>query len=155
MNENSNQLIRLPVDASDAPAADGAVRVELPPPAGLSGSSYPAMPTDLGGTLRLLHRSLRGRYLLVVVLTFAAGALGGYAGWILGRPVFRSEALLRIAYTLPEVMQETDQNKPLAQYDAFMSSQRLLITSRKVIDRAMQDPVWKSTGHRLPEKPDR
>ena len=71
------------------------------------------------------------------------------------RPTYHSEALLRIAYTLPAVMQETDQNRPMAMFDTFMLSQRLLITSRSVIDQAIQDPIWKATNRQVPDKPDR
>jgi Mrp family chromosome partitioning ATPase/uncharacterized protein involved in exopolysaccharide biosynthesis len=71
------------------------------------------------------------------------------------RPTYRSSALLRIAYTLPAVMRETDQNGAKPMFDTFMTSQRLLITSRRVIDQAMLDPIWKATGRQLSDDPDR
>jgi len=39
-------------------------------------------------------------------------------------------------------------------FDTFMQSQRLLMTSRRVIDVAIQDPIWKSMGRQVPLNPD-
>src|SRR5215207_10362487 len=111
--------------------------------------------SDVVRALGFAHRALRGRYAAAAILTLAVGAGGAVAGWVIGQPTYRSEGLLRIAYALPEVMQETDQNKPMAQYDAFMLSQRMLITSQRVIDVAASDPIWKSMGLTAPEKADR
>ena len=71
-----------------------------------------------------------GWYWLAVLLGLLVGVPAGVLGWKLCHPMYRSEGLIRIAYSLPEVYQETDQNRPMASFDTFMQSQRSLITSR-------------------------
>ena len=107
---------------------------------------------DLG---RFVHRALRGKYGLAIVFGLITGSLAAFIGFKLGHPFYHSEGLVRIAYTLPEVSQETDQNRPMAMFDTFMQSQKLLITSRPVIDMAIQDPIWKAKGFQVPPEPDR
>jgi Mrp family chromosome partitioning ATPase/uncharacterized protein involved in exopolysaccharide biosynthesis len=105
--------------------------------------------------LRTLHGLMRGRYALAVVLGLVAAAFTGALGWKLARPVYRSESMVRIAYTLPQVKGENDLNRPLPMFAQFMASQRLLIASRSAIDYAAKDPVWKGFGRRPPEEIDR
>ncbi|MDB5356571.1 MAG: hypothetical protein JWN24_3024 [Phycisphaerales bacterium] len=62
---------------------------------------------------------------------------------------------MQIAYSLPQVMHETDQNGPMPLYGEFMQSQRMLIMSHRVVDMAVQDPVWTSTRRPVPPEPDR
>jgi Mrp family chromosome partitioning ATPase/uncharacterized protein involved in exopolysaccharide biosynthesis len=161
MPDNNGNSMLTPHDGARARENDGSAKPDLAAAASaeaapaLSRRAATALPSDLAGILRMVHRSLRGRYAVTVALMIACATAGGMAGWKLGRPVYRSEGLLRIAYSLPEVMQETDQNKPLAQFDAFMLSQRLLITSRRVIDMAIDDPIWQSMGLAKPQRPDR
>ncbi|MDB5357460.1 MAG: hypothetical protein JWN24_3913 [Phycisphaerales bacterium] len=104
---------------------------------------------------RNLHRALRGRYPLAVTLGLITGAIVAAAVWRLYRPMYRSEGLVQIAYSLPEVFSETDQTKPVPMFDTYMQSQRLLMTSRRVIDMAIQDPVWSATKRPVPPEPDR
>jgi Mrp family chromosome partitioning ATPase/uncharacterized protein involved in exopolysaccharide biosynthesis len=105
-------------------------------------------------SIRSVHVALRGRYLWVIVLGFLCSAVFGAVTWRLARPIYHSEGLLRIAYTLPEVIQETDQNKPLAQFDTFILSQRMVIGSRRILDQAIMDPVWKTMNRPVPQYPD-
>jgi polysaccharide biosynthesis transport protein len=97
----------------------------------------PAAP-GLGTAVRVVHRGLRGWYWLAVLLGLLVGVPAGVLGWKLCHPMYRSEGLIRIAYSLPEVYQETDQNRPMASFDTFMQSQRSLITSQRVIDASIQ-----------------
>jgi len=99
----------------------------------------------------ILHRALRGRYLLAITLGLLLGGIGAYVGWRSKSPTYRSQGLIRIAAALPTVMVETDQNRFLGMFDTFMQSQKLLIGSRRVIDMAMQDPVWRSGGKTAPD----
>jgi Mrp family chromosome partitioning ATPase/uncharacterized protein involved in exopolysaccharide biosynthesis len=103
----------------------------------------------------MVHQALRGRYVLAIILGMITGGLGTAAGWKLGKPTYHSESLIRVAYSLPQVFERTDQNEPMGQmFDTFMQSQRLLITSRRVTDMALQDPVWKASGRQVPADPE-
>jgi len=104
--------------------------------------------------IRHVRLTLRGRFAWLIGLGILTGALGAFAGWKLGHPMYVSTGLVRIANELPKVMTETDQNSPMQMYDTFMQSQRLLITSRYVLDLALQDPIWQTTGYPVPADPD-
>jgi Mrp family chromosome partitioning ATPase/uncharacterized protein involved in exopolysaccharide biosynthesis len=152
---------QLPVHATLS-GPDGArtivvpARVESTPVGrGAGGEGAAASPVGFGDILRIVHRALRGAYPLAITLAIIFAVAGAFAGWKIGRPEYHSEGLLRIAYTMPEVLQETDQNRPMAMFDTYMVSQRLLITSRRVIDLAVQDPIWKATNRQIPETPDK
>ncbi len=99
-----------------------------------------------GGQLdmaKAVHGALRGHYLLVIVLGLMGGGGGGWLGWKYVQPVYKSEGLVRIASALPIVEKETDQNKPLAMFDTFMQSQKLLISSQAIMQLALQDAIWR------------
>lgn len=129
-----------------APVYAPAVQMEVPS-AERAGSTFDVK--------RWILESLRGRYLIAVGLGVVCGGLLAGVAWKFVKPVYHSEGLVRIAYTMPEVMTQTDQNAAMPQFDTFMLSQRLLITSRRVIDMAIQDPIWKATGRLVPATPDR
>src|ERR1700728_1841190 len=93
------------------------------------------------------------RWPWLLVLGLITGACASYAGWKVSRPLYRSVGLVRIAYTLPPVLQVTDQNQPLQMFGTFMQSQQLLISSRRVTDMAREDPVWRTGGRPIPADP--
>ena len=77
------------------------------------------------------------------MVTGAVVGLGlGAFMWHQTKPNFTSEGLVRIAYSLPQVRGETDQNQALPMFETFMQSQKTLITSHRVIDAAVKSPVW-------------
>src|SRR6476620_7197842 len=71
--------------------------------------SNPSTPPILAHMLA----GLRGRYLLAITLSAVCAAIFGALGWFVARPTYRSESLVRIAYTMPEVLQETDRSRPI------------------------------------------
>lgn len=126
-----------------------------PPPTGVhvpQGQQVAAAPVP--NVLKMIHHALRGRYVIAVAMgiVFAAGAALGT--WHFTHALYRSEGLVRIAYSMPEIFQETDQNRPMLMFDTFMQSQKLLMTSRRVIDLAVQDGVWKQYNRPVPTEPD-
>ncbi|HZL36078.1 MAG TPA: hypothetical protein VFC78_12250 [Tepidisphaeraceae bacterium] len=111
--------------------------------------SRPVAPPNYG---KLVHAAFRGRYPLVIGLGLLVGGIGAALGWKLAWPTFRSEGLVRIAYTVPAVDQPSDLSEPMLMFDTKMQSQGMLITSRRMIDQALQDPVWNG---QVPPEPDR
>ncbi|MGE5609592.1 MAG: P-loop NTPase [Bacillota bacterium] len=101
---------------------------------------------DWLGPYRVVHRALRGRYIVVLVIGLLGAGLGSWAGWRSQKPLYRSEGVIRIAYATPPALKETDVNGPLAMFEALMQSQRLLLTGRRLLDLALQEPAWKATG---------
>jgi capsular exopolysaccharide synthesis family protein len=111
----------------------------------------PAAPALSGQQLlQMALWSLRGRYLLAVILGVFVAALFGYAGWRGAKLYYTSEGLIRIAYSLPSIVPGNDNNRAMPNFDAFMLSQQKLMTTRRVTDLALQDPVWKQYGRTPP-----
>src|SRR4051794_760415 len=73
---------------------------------------------------RVVRRSLVGRYRFACWLGVWGAVVGCVLGWCSSPPVYRSEGLVRIASVLPQVMEETEQNRPMAMFDAYLQSQQ-------------------------------
>lgn len=96
---------------------------------------------------RTAQRALRGRYGLAIVLGAIVAAAGAAVGWRMDKPLYESAGLVQIKYSLPPVMkQESNSYTPTEIYQAFLQSQQALLTSRRLVDMALQDPAWKSLG---------
>jgi Mrp family chromosome partitioning ATPase len=100
---------------------------------------------------RRMHRLLRGRYHWVIPLVLIAAAAGAFHGWHSQSPLYRSEGLIHVANSLPQVMNSTDQNEPMQMFDEFVESQVLLMGSQHVVALALEDPDFKaSLGNKPP-----
>ncbi|HEY7091388.1 MAG TPA: hypothetical protein VH518_25045, partial [Tepidisphaeraceae bacterium] len=93
-----------------------------------------------------MFKALRGRYRLTIVLAIVGAALAAIAAYNVKAPLYKSEGLLRIAYTVPPVMQETDQNKPMAMFGSYLSTQIQILKSRKILEPALRQPAWSKVG---------
>jgi Mrp family chromosome partitioning ATPase/uncharacterized protein involved in exopolysaccharide biosynthesis len=116
----------------------------------------PHAPTKSANVGRIIHRSLRGHYAVVITLGLLCGAVGGVSAWRLGHAIYESQGLLRIANSRPIVVQSNDINGGMAPYefDSFMQSQKQVISSRRIVDAAIEDPVWSAMGKAVPQPPD-
>src|SRR5688500_5645749 len=95
-----------------------------------SNDAAPGIPTDsLNSRLipdqkfdfwRMSHRALRGRYRMAALLAAVGAVVGMSFGSQLGQRLYTSVGLIRIASVLPQVMGETDQNRPMAMFDGFI-----------------------------------
>lgn len=94
----------------------------------------------------LLGRTLRGRYWLTLALCLLAGAIGAAAGWHWVGPLYRSDGMVRIASALPPVIQPLEQIQPIPMSESYMEAQQQLITSRSLLEKALQDPIWDANG---------
>ncbi len=93
--------------------------------------------SDAPNLFRMLHHALRGRYLLVIIGGVLVAGACAVTAWRYTHPVYASDALVHIAFSMPVVRTSTDQNQGLPMFDTFMESQKTLITSRRVIDMAV------------------
>ena len=94
----------------------------------------------------MIHRALRGRYQVALVLAVAGAALGGTVGVMLGKRLYASTGLVRIASVLPQVMHETDQNRPMAMFDGIIQAQREVMMSPETIQAAMKEESWRKAS---------
>jgi len=99
-----------------------------------------------GDALKAIHRHLKGHYRLAVALALVGATIGSFVGFKLSPPEYRSEGSVRIAYSLPLSTQNTGQQMPMTLFDAYIRSQMLEITSRTVVEQAMDDPAWQAIG---------
>jgi polysaccharide biosynthesis transport protein len=108
--------------------------------ASASSEQTPAKAPAVTSPLQMLHRLLRGHYLLLILLVAVVAATGGVIGWRLPVPSYRSDALIQIRY-----YQQPDPTSS-APFDVFMQTQQTLITSRRVVDQAMREKEWTELG---------
>ena len=103
-------------------------------------SQHPAASAD---PYALVRQALRGRYRLIVALTLVGAMAGAVGGWKLGRPLFRGQAQIRIAYETPKVVTDSDVSKLSGPLELMMKGQEQSVTSRPVVERALRDPSWR------------
>lgn len=99
-----------------------------------------------GNPLLQLHRALRGRYPLVLALAVVAGLIGAAGGWLATKPLFDSQGWIRAFPRQARVLYETDENKTMPMFEAFVRSQADLIRSRRVLDLAMNEQDLREAG---------
>jgi len=126
----------------------GAMSSQIEPWAmGGNGSALGPVAPPATSPLIKIHRSMRGRYVLAVVLALLGAALGGAAGFLAGKPGFVSQGAIRVRPTVPtpdkaEVI--------MAMYDRFMTTQAGILMSDRVINFALAHPDWKAVNPNFP-----
>lgn len=108
-------------------------------------SKNPAPQSDQNPLL-LVHKLLRGRYLLATVLGVVLGGMGAVVGYLAIQPEYASEAIIRVAPVLPKVLYENEQNAMMPMFDSFIQTQISLVKSRRVVEEAIRSATWKDAG---------
>ncbi|MCC6795755.1 MAG: hypothetical protein IT366_11615 [Candidatus Hydrogenedentes bacterium] len=108
-------------------------------------SKNPAPQSDQNPLL-LVHRLLRGRYLLATVLGVFLGGMGAAVGYFAIQPEYASETIIRVAPVLPKVLYENEQNAMMPMFDSFIQTQISLVKSRRVVEEAIGSETWKNAG---------
>src|ERR1700683_424899 len=90
--------------------------------------------------LLAVHYLLKGRYRLLVPLTILCALAGALPLHHLVHDKYSSTGTLRVQLTLPRVLEETPENGALPMYSGFMDMVATLLTSERVIDKAVADP---------------
>jgi Mrp family chromosome partitioning ATPase/capsular polysaccharide biosynthesis protein len=120
---------------------NGALALE---PAPLSRTSEDADFSNRFGPYKRLHRLVRGRYHLLLPCILIALAAGAVFGWRRNQPIYRSEGIIQVNNSLPQVIAQTDQNEPLGMFEEFVQSQVLLMSSRGVVAQTLNDPDFRA-----------
>lgn len=97
----------------------------------------------------VLHRLLRGRYVLAVLLGTFGAVAGGATGWMSQQPEFRCQGQIRILPVLPKILHDTEQTSLMPYFSGFVNTQASLLESNRVISRAMNSDAWRSLGRSL------
>lgn len=122
---------------------------DLAPASTPAATPAPAEQSEGFDLYAFVHRALRGQYVLAAWLGIVGAIAGAIAGYALTKPLYKSEGLLRIAYALPTVLRETDQNQPMAMYDSFLRSQQMRMSSRSLVEQALKSSEWQSRGGKV------
>jgi len=110
----------------------------------LGGAELPA--GSGGGMGKRVHNALRGRYWIAIVLGVIFGGTGGYFGWKSQQPVYRGEAMIMIAYNLPVVGFGDGRQGPMLNFEEYLQSQAMMMTTRTILNGAMESKEWEKTG---------
>lgn len=94
----------------------------------------------------MLHRLLRGRYLITILLAGVFAVAGGAAGFLSQSPLYRSDSLIKIEPVLPKILFDTEQSTAPRMFASFVSTQAQLIRSSRSIESAMSSDVWRSVA---------
>jgi capsular exopolysaccharide synthesis family protein len=99
------------------------------------GSPMPAQATPL----HRIHRSMRGRYVLAVILALIGAAAGAAGGFLFGKPGYVSQGAIQIKPTIPNIEK---MDSIVAMYDRLMTTEASKLMSQSVLDWAVKDPDW-------------
>ncbi|MBO6739183.1 MAG: AAA family ATPase [Phycisphaerales bacterium] len=92
----------------------------------------------------MLHRNLRGKYILVIVLGLLFGVSGAVLGYMSRKPLYASTGIVRIQPELPKVLYESEQSTAPKMFTSFVNSQAQLIGNVDVVKLALESDAVKS-----------
>ena len=98
---------------------------------------------------RKIHAKLRGRYLWAISLGIVGSLAAGGGVYFKFNPKFMSRGLLRIAPVMPRMIYRMENSSVMPMFDAFVGTQVELITSQRVMHKAMDSDEWKAYGRGL------
>lgn len=104
-----------------------------------------AAPTH-GNVFVMIHRLLRGRYLITAALAAVFAVAGGAAGFFAKKPQFRSDAVIQIQPVLPKILFETEQSSVPQMFSNIVAAQADLISRPSVVEYAMESDRWRAVS---------
>lgn len=84
----------------------------------------------------LVHRALRGRYMLAIAIGAVLAIPGALIGYKLMPPVYTSNGMVTVDPTQQVVLNPNDVNAPITGFDSFVRSQARLLESPRVMQNA-------------------
>ncbi len=121
---------RLPADYQD----DGARYAEFGQDGDESQSANP---------LLVVHRLLRGRYILAIITAAVLGAAAGAGMYVSITPKYESTGLIRVKPQREYVLYR-GVDEPIAQFGAYLDYQAKLVGSQRVLSLAYRSDTWES-----------
>lgn len=86
----------------------------------------------------MIHRSLRGKYILVIVLGLLFGVVGGAMGYMSRNPMYASTGIVRIKPKIDKVLYESEQSTVPQMFSSIVNTHAQLIASAEVVSRALE-----------------
>jgi Mrp family chromosome partitioning ATPase/uncharacterized protein involved in exopolysaccharide biosynthesis len=103
---------------------------------------HPAALAGKPAGFKKMHRLLRGRYPLVIILGVLCGVLGGVLGFTIPKPTFQSFGGIQINPAIPSVTSAVGELQP--GYSSFIQSEVTAIQTHEMAVRAMNQQEWKN-----------
>ena len=116
------------------------------------GAEPPEPPRRHENPIFTLHRHLRGRYGRAALLGLLLAVPLSIGGYFAVPPTYSSTAIVRIAPTINTVMYQSKDTDVPPLFESLVATQASLLSSRRVLDIAIENPDLKSAG--WPEAPD-
>ena len=95
---------------------------------------------------RKIHAKLRGRYLWAIALGLIGAVAAGGGAYFKFKPKFMSRGLISIAPVLPRMIYNSENSNVMPMFDAFIGTQVELMSSQRVLQKAMESDEWKAEG---------
>lgn len=102
----------------------------------------PQPPAGKPAGFKKMHRLLRGRYPMVIILGLLCGILGGVLGFTIPKPTFQSFGGIQINPAIPSVTSAVGELQP--GYSSFIQSEVTAIQTHEMAVRAMNQQEWKN-----------
>lgn len=99
--------------------------------------------------LQKLHRILRGRYIVAILVGLIGGAFGAYYGWQSEAPTYRASGHVEFQPFIPTIRGDTS-DRVMSLYEQRMNSEAIRIRTREIATAAMNRPEWRDAGGRAP-----
>lgn len=110
----------------------------LPAQADLWGQPTSAQPQT--PPLKKIHRLLRGRYPLVIILSLVCAVVGGVLGYKLPPVTYQSNGLVEIKPFMPSIL---DFDRVMPMYNSYVTTQSQMLSSQRVLEAAINSEDWK------------
>jgi len=96
--------------------------------------------------LLVVHRRLRGRYLIAIVLGLAFAIPGAIVGWKAIPVRYTGVATIELQPSLRKVLYTTDENELMPFFEEFVQTQSALVRLPQVLSRAADNPKLREAG---------
>lgn len=93
--------------------------------------------------LQMVHRSLRGRYGLAILLGAIGATIGTMIGWTTNQRVYRARGLVKIN---PVVTYVSGEKENTSEYSRYMASEATTIKSTEIVESALKSPEWRNVA---------
>lgn len=111
-------------------------------------------PQQAENPLLMVHRALRGRYLLATAVALTLGLAGAAAGMKSQKPTYVSTAQISIRPSQAVAMYEIEERLPMPAFEAFVQQQAETVRSRRVLEAANAEIVKVAAANQVDWPPD-
>ena len=106
----------------------------------------PAAEQTATNPLLVVHRCLRGRYPLAIVLGAVLAVPCAVVGYIAVPPKYTSVGRVAIAPVRSPILYDTEFNEPMTAFDSYVQSQANTLRGSQVMDKALANPKLQEVG---------